>query len=237
MFNEKGQIAGVGSVAPGEEHLAIERAEEVGANEMALVTVYASIPSLGHVTSSFVRVNLFSDLSGTRQHLASAICPAGTSGAVISATGHCADSYHVTLQATNPKQCDIKLGLAVLGCCAEPKVRVRPDLLSLVFAAAELGLGPLQWTPMVPWGGEFGAPKVYTVDGTSSLAFPDGARLTHWQALGTGAGGTVTFNGLSNGVPINVGNALPAREGFPEAQLVTSVGFTNLVFGLFEIVV
>jgi hypothetical protein len=234
MFKEIGQLGNIGSEAPGQEYLSVKC--EPG-DLSAQVSVYLSVPLQGHVTTSFVRVNLFSDLGGTRQHLASAICPAGTSGEVIAVSGHVADAYHVTLQATNTKQSGVKLGLAAMGCCADPKVRVRPDLLSLAFAPPEVGLGALEWYPLVPWGGEFGAPNAYTVAGSGSITMPAGARLVHWLAQGTGPGGTLEFDGIASGPILNLLAAAPAREGFPVAQHVTSIVYTNLLFGLFEIVV
>jgi hypothetical protein len=234
MRKEVGQIGNVGSAAPGQEYLSVK----CPAGELAgLVSVYLSVPQRGNVTASFVRANLFGDIGGTRQHLASAICPAGTSGEIISASGHVADAYHVTLQATNTSQSGIKLALGSMGCCAEPKVRVRPDLLSLAFAPSEVGLGDLQWYPLVPWGGEFGAPRAFTVAGSGTLTMPAGARLVHWLAEGTGVGGTLEFDGLAAGPVLSLLAAAPAREGFPEAQLVTQIVYTNLLFGLFEIVV
>jgi hypothetical protein len=234
MFKEVGQLDNIGSAAPGQEYLAVKAPKGELA---AMVSVYLSVPLLGHVTTSFVRVNLFGDVGGTRQHLASAICPAGTSGEVIAVSGHVADSYHVTLQATNPRQSGIKLGLVAMGCCASPKVRVRPDLLSLAFAPPEVGLGGLEWYPVVPWGGEFGAPNAYTAVGSGSILMPAGARLTHWLAQGTGLGGTVEFDGLASGPILTLLAAAPAREGFPAAQYVSQIVYTNLLFGLFEIVV
>jgi hypothetical protein len=66
---------------------------------------------------------------------------------------------------------------------------------------------------------------------------PRGARLNHWLAQGVGPGGTLEFDGLAAGPILTLLAAAPAREGFPCAQLVTQIVYTNLLFGLFEIVV
>lgn len=91
---------------------------------------------------------------------------------------------------------------------------------------------------MVPWGVEFGAPNTYAVTGSGTLTLPKGARLVHWLAQGTGGPpNTLQFNGLAAGPVFSVGNALPAREGFPAAEYVTSIVYVALAFGLFEIVI
>lgn len=233
MRAEKGQISNVGSAAPGVEYLAIDCEDD-----LSLVSVFVSLPRAGDLTGlAFVRVNLFGDLGGTRQHLASAICPIGTVGEVITVSGHTVDSYHVTLQATHSTQRNIKVGIVAKPCCAEPRVRVRADLLPLAFAPGELGLGELQWFPMVPWGVEHGAAQTYTVTGSSSLLLPAGARLTHWQALGSAPGASLEFDaGDAVGTPFVVGQTT-VREGFPAAEYVTQIVFTSLTFGLFDIVV
>src|SRR5262245_33717880 len=228
--------SGFGTKEPGQECCALDASE--GAEAWGLVSLYASVPSRGFLPSSFVRFNLFADVSGTREHVASAICPSGTVGELISVSGHAADTWHVTVQATSPRQ-DMKVSLIGNQCCAQPKVEVRADLLTLAFAPVEAGVpAELQWFPMVPWGGAFGAAQAFTVTGTGVLAMPKGARLTHWLAEGTGGPpNTVRFDNQAAGQLLNVGNAAPAREGFPAAQYVTSIAFQNLLFGLFEIVV
>lgn len=227
--------SGFGSAEPGQEVCALDAEED---REYGMVSLYAAIDSLGFLATSFVRFNLFADLSGTREHVASAICPAGTTGEIMAVSGHVADTWHVTVQATSPRQ-SMKVGLSARPCCAPPKVQVRADLLTLAFAVAEAGLpAELQWFPMVPWGGDFGVPQTYTVTGSGTLVLPAGARLTHWLALGTGGPpNTVRFDNQAAGPLINVGNALPAREGFPAAQYTTQIVYQNLAFGLFEIVV
>ena len=234
MRKEAGQLSGVPSDAPGREYLSLDDEDEK--HELSLVSVFISVPNVGHVTGSFVRVNLFADLGNTRQHVASAICPQGTIGEVMTVSGHTADSWHVFLQATQSLQPNIKLGMAAKPCCAEPRVRVRADLLSLAFAPSEVGLGELQWFPIVPWGVEHGAPNAYTVTGTGALPMPAGARLVHWQALGSAPGAFVQFDGVAAGPQIAVGQTT-VREGFPAAQYVTQIVFQTLTFGLFEIVI
>lgn len=232
MKAEQGQITMVGSTAPGTEYLALDCEDD-----LSLVSVYVSVPRQSDITGSFVRVNLFGDLCNTRQHLASAICPMGTVGEIITVSGHTVDSYHVTLQATHTRQKNIKLGMAAKPCCAEPRVRVRADLLPFAFAPGELGLGELQWFPMVPWGVEHGAAQTYAVAGSNTLLLPTGARLTHWQALGSAPGASLQFDsGGVSGTPFVVGQTT-VREGFPAAESVSAIVYTSLTFGLFDIVV
>lgn len=201
-----------------------------------MVSLYAAVPQRGNVTGSFVRFNLFADAGNTLQHVASAICPAGTSGELIVVSGHAADSWHVFAQATNPRQ-DVKVNLLAKSCCASERVRVRTDLLALAYADPEVsGIGPLGWFPLVPWGQEFGAPNAYTVTGSGTLVLPAGARLTHWLAEGSGGGGTVRFDTTVPGSVLSVGTGVPAREGFPMTQPVSAVVYTSLAFGLFEVV-
>lgn len=232
--NTVAKQVGWGPGAPGTLSCSLdsEKNEEIG-----LVSLYVSVPSLGQLTGSFVRFNLFGDVSGTEQHVASAICPAGTVGEIITVSGHVADTWHVYVQATKNQQ-TAKIGLAGKPCCASPGVLVRPDLLAPIFAPSELGLGELAWFPMVPWGNEFGAAQTFQVTGTGTLTLPAGARVNHWLVLGTGGPpNTIRFDGQGSGNVINVGNALPVREGFPSAQYVKQIAYQNLAFGLFDIVV
>jgi hypothetical protein len=225
--------SGFGARAPGVEVLTMKAPE---GDEMGMVSLYADVPSRS-LALSYVRFNLFSCMANTLSHVASAICPPGTSGELIIVTGHTADSYHVFCQATDHRQ-DVTVSMGARACCAPPKVEVRPDLLALAFANPEAGLGELQWFPVVPWGEEGGAPQTFSVTGSGTLALPTGARLTHWLAQGTGAGGTLEFDGpIVPGVAFSVGAALPAREGFPAFPVVRQIVYTNLVFGLFEVVV
>lgn len=239
MRNDASKESGFGAGAPGIEVLSLD--SDPG-DEMAMVSLFASVPNRS-LPLSFVRFNLFGQLGNTMQHIASALAPAGTSGELIAVSGHVVDSYHVLVQATQPTQ-DIKANLAARACCASPKVEVRADMLALAFAAAEVGLGALLWYPLVPWGGAFGAAQTFTVTGDGAIDLPPGARLTHWLAQGGNGGpGTVEFNPPGPfGTPIagpilDVGGALPAREGFPAAPAIANITFTNLVFGLFEVVV
>jgi hypothetical protein len=226
--------SGWGPDAPGTKVCSLDADKD---REWGLVSVYVSVPILGQLTGSFLRFNLFADVSGTEQHVASAICPAGTTGEIIVVSGHVADTWHVYVQATRNAQ-EAKVSIAARPCCAPPMVRVRPDLLGLAFAGSEVGLGALEWFPVVPWGVEFGASKTFVVSGSGTQAFPAGARLNHWQVQGTGGPpNTIELDAQSAGPLINVGNTAPARESFPQAEYVTQVVFVNLLFGVFDIVV
>lgn len=233
MRNDTGKDSGFGSGAPGTEVCALSADVD---EEIGVVSLYAAVPQRGSVTGSFVRFNLFADAGNTLQHIASAIAPAGTSGELIVVSGHVADSYHLFVQATNPRQ-DLKANLLAKSCCASSRVRVRADMLALAYADPEVsGIGALAWFPMVPWGVEFGAAQAFTVTGSGTLVLPAGARLTHWLAEGTGGGGTVQFNTTVPGSVLAVGTGLPVREGFPVAQPVTTITYAALAFGLFEVV-
>lgn len=223
-----------GASAPGTEIVSL-RAEGKD-DELGMVSVYADVPSRS-LAISYVRFNLYAGLANTLSHVASAICPAGTTGELMVVSGHVADSYHVFGQSTNPRQ-DVTCSIAARSCCAPPKVEVRPDLLALAFAGPEVGLGALEWYPVVPWGEETGAPQTYAVTGSGTLVLPKGARLTHWIAQGTGGGGTLEFDSPgATGTAFSVGAALPQREGFPAFPNVAQIVYVNLVFGLFEVVV
>jgi hypothetical protein len=234
--NEQGKESGFGTSAPGDEALALDSDEELG-----IIALYATVPSRS--LGSVMRFNLFADLGGTRQHVASALAPEGTTGELIVVSGHMADSWHVTVQSTTPRQ-DCKIGLVGRECCAMPSVQVRADLLALAFSTEG---GPellaLLWAPFVPWGGENGAARALSVAGSGSLPFPKGARLTHWMAQGValpGPAGSVSVKTTPAGPALatGVGNGAPAREVFPDGNTpVSSIDFANLDFGIFEFVV
>ncbi|MGH7605581.1 MAG: hypothetical protein ACRENK_16500 [Gemmatimonadaceae bacterium] len=232
MRNDDAKLSGFGTAMPGRAALTLNT--DVNA-EMGSVSLWASVPNRGLPAPAFVRFNMFAVTANERQHVASAFAVPGTMGELIVVSGHIVDSYEVWVQATNPRQ-DIKVNLTARACCAEPSVQVRPDLLSLAMAPPETGLGELQWFPVMPWGPS-GAPGLVVVAGSGTATFPTGSRLTHWQALGQAPGGTLAFNGLATGTPFSVGQALPEREGFPAPQLITSITYANLVYGLFEFVV
>lgn len=205
------------------------------ADEMSLVSVYANVPVRAQLgAGSFVRFNLFAVTSGEYQHLASAVAPAGTTGELIVASGHLVDGYHVFCQGTFPQQ-DVKIALVCKPCAGRPYVAVRPDLLALAFAPAEIGASGICQPPFVPWGQENGAPGTFEVTGSGDQVFPDGARLKRWTAQGTGGGGTIRIDSpFGAGVAFNV-PASAVVVGEP-LQSVANIHFTNLAFGVFEFV-
>ena len=238
MRFESDKLNGYGAQFPGTDALSLDVGK--GEQEFGLVSLYAAVPRMS--LGAFVRFNLFSELMGTRQHIASAICPEGTTGELIVVSGHLADSWHVTVQASDARQ-DVKVGLVALQCCASPAVRVRADLLALAFAdfdEDEPQLNALMAPPLVPWGVEFGALQVETVSGSGVLVTPKGgARLIHWEAMGAAPGpGSITFtqsvvDGTFQTITVGVGE--PKREGFPNGTMpITEITYTSLDFGLFE---
>jgi len=234
---ESDKLNGYGAQFPGTDALSLDCGR--GEQELGSVSLYAAVDRMN--LAAVVRFNLFSELMGTRQHIASAVCPEGTTGELIVVSGHVADSWHVTVQSTDARQL-VKVGLAGLQCCAPPLVRVRADLLALATFAVdedEPALLELLAPPMVPWGVEFGALQVQTVTGSGVLAVPKGgARLLHWEALGTGAGGQITFTQSlvpGNSQTVSVGAGPPKREGFPNGTMpITEITYLNLDYGLFE---
>lgn len=236
MRFESDKLNGYGPGFPGTDALSLDC--DRGEEEFGLVSLYAAVDRMN--LGAFVRFNLFSELMGTRQHIASAICPEGTTGELIVVSGHLADSWHVTAQSTDARQL-VKVGLVGAQCCAPPLVRVRADLLALATFAVdedEPALLELLAAPMVPWGVEFGALQVSTVTGSGVLAVPKGARLLHWEALGAAPGGQITFTeslvpGNSQTVAVGVGE--PKREGFPNGTMpITEITYSALDYGLFE---
>ena len=169
------------------------------------VSVYVAVPNRGLPTSAGVRLNLFAELSGTQQHVASVVCPVGTTGLVMTVTGHTVDSWQVYMQATNPNQ-DVKISLAGQACCGAPAVKVRPDLLPLAFLGED-GLDGLEnHFPFVPWGtgqeGAAGAELVFTVT-----------------------------NPFVRSVTIPLDTAI-TRSGFPFGSIVADqITFAHLTFG------
>lgn len=222
----------LGSGAPGTEVCVLASTEDD--REMGMVSLYANIPNRG-IALSYVRLNLFGMLSNTLQHIASALCVPGTTGELITVSGHVADSYHVYAQATESRQ-DVTVMLGARACCASPKVDVRADVLGLAFADPEVGLGDLEWYPLVPWGGSTGAAKTVTVAaGSGTLVFPAGSRLIHWEAQGVAAA-TIRFDTTVAGVAQSLPNAIKVAA-FPAAPAVSQVVYANLTYGLFDIVV
>ena len=236
MRFESDKLNGYGAQFPGTDALTLDCGREE--QEFGSVSLYAAVDRMN--LGAVVRFNLFSELMGTRQHIASAICPEGTTGELIVVSGHVADSWHVTVQSTDARQL-VKVGLAGLQCCAPPLVRVRADLLALALVEPEedqAALAELLAAPLVPWGVEFGALQVETVTGTGVLAVPRGARLLHWEAMGVAPGGGITFTqsaAPSASQTVSVGTGEPKREGYPNGTMpITEITYTALDYGLFE---
>jgi len=228
--NQIDRVAGLPVDFPGKELVSLDMTE--GA-EPGIVTVYASIPSRGF--PSIVRLNLFSELSGIRQHFASAFLTSGQAGTVISVTGHLADSWHIYGQASMAQQ-DVQAGLASTPCCAQPTVAVRPEALTLAYTEGAGPLADLFAGPFVPMGGPNGAAGAKSVSGTGTLVLPKGARLTHWLAQGTAALSAFQIHHPPGAdVPIVVG--ANHVDGFPFGLLpAASVDYQSLGVGVFEFV-
>lgn len=227
MKNQEAKIVQLGADFPGREVVALDCEEGTGA-----VSVYASIPRLN--IGAMVRVTLFAQLLGTRQQIASVICPEGTDGEVISASGHLADSWHVYACATAP-QAQAKLGLMAKECCGPPKVWARADLLSLAFLD-DANFPPLFAVgPFVPLGDDFGGAGAETLTGTSNVILPIGARITHWIAQANVGDGAIVFTDPSGGTRSIALLAGQRFEGFPDGRWpATKVAVTNVTFALVE---
>jgi len=201
--------------------------------EPGIVSVFASVSSRGF--PAVVRLNLFSELSGIRQHVASCFLNSGDTGEFISVTGHLADSWHVTGQASAPQQ-DVRVSLVSTGCCATPAVVVQPSALVQAFTE---GGGGLYRAPWVPMGVNLGAAGVFSVAGTSTVNFPPGSRLTHWIAEGSAAGAAIQIRRPppASGVDLILPIGATRLEAFPAGLVpVTSIDFQLLTRGLFEFV-
>jgi hypothetical protein len=230
LRNSVDRVSGIGLEFPGKEILALDSGpceEGIGS-----VTLYGSVPSRGF--SAFVRFNIFSELLGNRQHVASVIVPSGVNGELVSISGHIADSWHVTAQASTSRQ-DVKLAIIGLRCCASPRIRANVALLAPFSATTEAIPAPLLVAPITPMGDGLdgaGASLSVPAPGSGTLTFPAGARLTHWTVLGSAAGSNFTINGA-----LNVLVGVDQLEGFPNGTIaVQTIDYVSLTVGTFEFV-
>lgn len=185
------------------------------------VSVYCAVPNTA--LGGGIRLNLFAELSGTQDHVASVVVPVGFAGLVMTVTGHIVDAWNVYQQSTNPNQ-STKLSLAALSCCAEPAVKIRPSLLPYAFAAED-GLNALeQQFPFTPWGtGAEGAAGYSSLAGAApTVNLPTRSRILHWEGIGSASDATLVFTVLTpqvRSVTIAIGSAVQ-RHGFPLGSLV-----------------
>jgi len=236
MRAEIDRIVGFSTEFPGTEALSLTTGP---GEETGLVTLAGSVPVRG--LPAIARLNLFSELSGVRDHIASAICPVGTSGTLITVAGILADSWHVYAQCSDARQ-DLRLALASQPCCAPQRVRVRQDLLSLGVTGE--GAAPIAAAlvepPLVPWGEDYGLHQSYYRTGTGLFVLPQGSRLWRWTAFGVDATATVTWTtpaGTSVVTPVPPGAGAAGGGFFPVGNLsVLSVSWFNVVDFWFEVI-
>jgi len=113
------EIQGLGIEFPGKPIVSVVEIES------ACVTAYVDVPS--EAAYGVVRWNLFSELEGIRQLLASVWTLPGYSGVIASVTGYVADGFHLEAQTSNPRQ-PVRGGLIATECCAAPSVVVPSPL-------------------------------------------------------------------------------------------------------------
>jgi hypothetical protein len=237
MREEIDRVLGFSTEFPGNEALSITpNAPDL---ETGLVTLWGSVPVRG--LPALVRLNLFSELSAVRDHVASCILAPSQSGSLITASGILADSWHVYAQCTDPRQ-DVRLALAVQPCCAPHRVRVRQDLLSLGVTGEGASVvlpAAMRDPPLVPWGEGYGLHETDYQTGTGGpLELPQGSRLWHWTATGIDATSLVTWE-----TPTGTFQAIPVPPGpgpvdfFPDGQLsVRRVSWVNVTNLWYEVV-
>ena len=183
---ELDQITGLPLRDPGDEHLAI-----VGPSSCA--TVFVAVDSL---LTGLVRVNLFAELFGVRDLVASAFVPNGFRGVAIVVTGMQVDGWHVTFQATSPL-INMKAGLQV-GCgCSGFSIEVPPSLLAPE-NTEDIPPELLIRNPM-PYTRRQGLFAQYTdaLGTLNAVTLRKGERVVGGTMLANGLGGTVvmTLNG------------------------------------------
>lgn len=211
---------------PGVEVLAIPRSPDQKERDLnsGQVQIYATVPNQG--VAGVVRLNLFAELLGVRQHVASAFVQAGAPpSSVIVVSGHCVDGWHLLAQATSPKL-TLRATIGSMKCCAEPRVRVNKDNINPPpFAGPELAQFGTQFVDpaMAPWGRENGQYEQFNLiadAGPTETTFSQGARVTHMLFHPQAGGGTYSFEN-EFGVPIE-GGGVPAgtvAELFPNGDL------------------
>lgn len=180
---------------PGREILAIP----FDGDESSACSVYVDAPFEG--TPAAYRLNLFTELLGIRQHIASAFVqnvPRPFSGLIITATGFLCDGWHLFAQAVSQggafpiANATIRATMAAKACCTDPFVRVPEPLLSIPGGEALGAYAPDFLFPAVtPLGGPNGQILVFSVTAdapASPLVFLPGSRLVELQLLGAGPG-------------------------------------------------
>lgn len=197
-------------------------------DDYGCVTLYASVPRTG--VAALCRFNLFAELQGVQQHVASAFGVTGFSGLLLSVSGFCADSWHCYAQGTSQTTGNVKVALVGLDCCAEPAVRIQATQMEPNFLI-EADWFDQQFTnpPRAPLGLEHGnyvALAGGVTAGPTAFPFPGAiapaggqTRIIHWRFLGSGATGQLTFLRQSQSIlVVPVGSVF--MDGFPKGNLV-----------------
>ena len=180
---------------PGREILSVP----FDSDESSTCSVYVDAPFEG--VPAVYRFNLFAELLGIRQHIASAFVqnvPKSFSGLIFSVTGFLVDGWHLYAQAISQggaisaTNATIRATMAAKPCCTDPFVRVPEPLLAFPPAEA-IGthVATFVLPAMTPLGGPNGQvlPFSVTADAPASpIVFPPGSRLVQLELLGSGPG-------------------------------------------------
>ena len=185
---------------PGREVLQLPRID--GKQRRAVnsgnVMVYGSLPNTGG--GGVARLNLFAELFGIREHVASAFIVAGDPPAsIINVSGHVVDSWHLLVQ-TSGADARPRVAMASQDCCGEPQVRVNKANLNR--PPPPTGESGPKFTlemldpAMVPWGRENGQYNLFndTAEaGPVTFTLDAGARVTRIEVIADGGGATVAI--------------------------------------------
>lgn len=232
---------------PGKEVLQVPRIDGDQRREVnsGNVMVYASLPTSPSAGGAVVRLNLFAELFGVREHVASAFVLAGAPPAsVINVSGHVVDGWHLLAHSTSP-QAALRCTMASMPCCGPPRVRVNKDNINPPPAALDDAATLLQFDapPMVPWGRENGRYNQQSVvnvgGGGTTITFDRGARITHMLLIADAAVDATYTIRDEHATVIETG-VVPMgerAEWFPNGDLrALDVTVANVVYFLVETV-
>lgn len=205
------------------------------------VTVYAAskITNRGGI----IRVNLFAELLGVRDHVASAfVTPGAPPAALIVATGFVVDGWHLYAQST-VSPIWLRATMASQECCASPRVRVKKNNLippsEIVDINPEITANFI--TPaLVPWGRENGLHNAQSVNaigpGGATITLTPRSRITHVLAQTDGNGSVFEFlDEFGNTIETFTIAQAERIELFPHGDLqAAAVNISNVDFLIVE---
>lgn len=200
-------------------------------------TVYANVSRMTGAFDpatdpSVVRVDLVANLANFRRPVASAFLLPGFQGPCINVTGLAAESFHVEVSGTQPRQ-RLRLAMTTRACCASFSVNVPGDLLEFpTTVPVEKTFHLNRQRAPFPWGGTVG--QVWTYASSDS----SGAQMN--------LPGDATVNGFGNGLRLtqllfNGANAaanvtIVSTRGFPRTFFSGPLNNADIRFpGTFEI--